>query len=102
MLIANYGSILRRRGRLYYAWDPGVHAAIHRWWRPVPKFIPLEPVWCNPTPPIAATIGGFSHPHTGAYCHPILAQRYAKAMENNPAATAAANALYFRQMAASE
>lgn len=36
----------------------------------VPERVPLEPRWCNPTPPIAPTLGGHSDPKTGHYCHP--------------------------------
>jgi hypothetical protein len=44
---------------------------------PVPAFVPAEPRWCNPTPPFAPTLGGYTDPVTGNYCHPIAAQRWA-------------------------
>jgi hypothetical protein len=66
---ANWGRILKRMGFLWFFPDPEVLDKIEALTGRRPsESIEARIKYCNPTPPILPTLGGFSDPDTGYYC----------------------------------
>jgi hypothetical protein len=75
--MANYGIIVEDTNRRWhFVFDPQLRLALSQRGISLPSAVLVKPTWCNPTPPFAPTVGGFTHPHTGHYCHPKCLERY--------------------------
>lgn len=80
VVIAHGGIVVidKRTGQGRFELDEGDYKrmkACAPWYKRVPRSFPLQPAWCNPTPPFAPTIGGHTDAR-GWYCAPKSARPY--------------------------
>lgn len=75
---ANGGEILFLDGDWKFAMDPEALHAVGRALYPegFSPVIRARIAWCNPTPPIVPSLGGFSHPRTGEYCQLEIPEKW--------------------------
>lgn len=74
----NGGRLYFENGEWWFALNPEALHVIARFLYPqsIPPIVKARIAWCNPTPPIFPSLGGFTHPETRGYCQIELPERW--------------------------